>query len=82
MSQMITAAAAFLIDALLGDPRSNFHPVVLIGKLISSLEKIFRRELDSPSQKIFKGGILVATVVAVTEHRIHRVNRPISHCQR
>ncbi len=66
MSQMITAAAAFLIDALLGDPRSNFHPVVLIGKLISSLEKILRRELDSPSQKIFKGGILVATVVAVS----------------
>ena len=63
MSQMITAAAAFLIDALIGDPRSNFHPVVLIGKLISSLEKILRRELDSPSQKIFKGGLLVAIVV-------------------
>ena len=63
MSQMITAAAAFLIDALIGDPRSNFHPVVLIGKLISSLEKILRRELDSPSQKIFKGGLLVAVVV-------------------
>ena len=66
MSQMITAAAAFLIDALIGDPRSNFHPVVLIGKLISSLEKVLRRELDSPSQKIVKGGLLVATVVAVS----------------
>ena len=63
MSQMITAAAAFLIDALIGDPRSIFHPVVLIGNLISSLEKILRRELDSPSQKIVKGGLLVATVV-------------------
>ena len=63
MSQMITAAAAFLIDALIGDPRSKFHPVVLIGNLISSLEKILRRELDSPSQKIVKGGLLVATVV-------------------
>ncbi|MBR1806571.1 MAG: cobalamin biosynthesis protein CobD [Selenomonadaceae bacterium] len=60
---MITAAAAFLIDALIGDPRSKFHPVVLIGNLISSLEKILRRELDSPSQKIVKGGLLVATVV-------------------
>ena len=63
MSQMITAAAAFLIDALIGDPRSKFHPVVLIGNLISSLEKILRRELDSPSQKIVKGGVLVAIVV-------------------
>ncbi|MBR3746091.1 MAG: cobalamin biosynthesis protein, partial [Selenomonadaceae bacterium] len=65
MSQMITAVAAFLIDALIGDPRSKFHPVVLIGNLISLLEKILRRELDSPSQKIFKGGLLVTTVVAI-----------------
>ena len=66
MSQMITAVAAFLIDALLGDPRNKFHPVVLIGNLISSSEKILRRDLDSPSQKIVKGGLLVATVVAVS----------------
>ena len=66
MSQMITAVAAFLIDALIGDPRSKFHPVVLIGNLISLLEKILRRELDSPSQKIFKGGLLVTTVVAIS----------------
>ena len=62
---MSTMIAAFLIDALIGDPRSKFHPVVLIGKLISVLEKILRREEDSPSLKIFKGGILVCVVVAV-----------------
>ena len=66
MSPMITAVAAFLIDALIGDPRSKFHPVVLIGNLISLLEKILRRELDSPSQKIFKGGLLVTIVVAIS----------------
>lgn len=65
MSPMITAVAAFLIDALIGDPRSKFHPVVLIGNLISLLEKILRREFDSPSQKIFKGGLLVTIVVAI-----------------
>ena len=43
MSQMITAVAAFLIDALLGDPRNKFHPVVLIGNLISSPEKFAAR---------------------------------------
>ena len=62
---MIVAVVAFLTDALLGDPRSKFHPVVLIGNLISLLEKILRREQDSPSTKIFKGGILVCVVVAV-----------------
>lgn len=66
MSSIITAVVAFLIDALTGDPRSKFHPVVLIGNLISLLEKIFRRELDNPTLKIFKGGILVCVVVAVS----------------
>ena len=65
MSSMITAVVAFLTDTMIGDPRSKFHPVVLIGKLISVLEKILRREEDSPSLKIFKGGILVCVVVAV-----------------
>ncbi|MBE8949354.1 MAG: cobalamin biosynthesis protein CobD [Quinella sp. 3Q1] len=63
---MITAVVAFLIDALLGDPRSKFHPVVLIGNLISALEKILRRDTDSPNQKIFKGGLLVGVVVSAS----------------
>ena len=63
MSPMFVAVVAFLLDAMIGDPRSKFHPVVLIGNLISVLEKILRRELDSPTLKIFKGGILVCVVV-------------------
>ncbi len=66
MSPMITAVVAFLIDALLGDPRSKFHPVVLIGNLISVLEKILRRDFDSPNQKIFKGSLLVGVVVSAS----------------
>ncbi len=65
MSPMIIAVVAFLIDALLGDPRSKFHPVVMMGNLISLLEKILRRELDSPPLQIFKGGLLVAVIVVV-----------------
>ena len=30
MSLTIVAIVAFLIDALIGDPRTKFHPVVLI----------------------------------------------------
>ena len=66
MSPMIVAVVAFLLDALIGDPRSKFHPVVLIGNLISALEKILRHDEDNPSTKIFKGGILVCVVVAVS----------------
>lgn len=65
MSPMIVAVVALLIDALIGDPRSKFHPVVLIGDLISLLEKILRRDKDSPLWKSFKGGMLVGTVVSV-----------------
>lgn len=35
----------FLIDCILGDPHRLPHPVVLMGKLISFLEKAFRRLL-------------------------------------
>ena len=63
MSVMITAVAAFLIDALIGDPRSKFHPVVLMGKLIIVLEYFLRRDFDTSTKKILKGGLLVLIVV-------------------
>ena len=66
MSAMIVAVVAFLIDAMIGDPRSKFHPVVLIGNLISALEKILRRDSDSPAIKIFKGGILATVVITIS----------------
>ena len=65
MSPMIIAVVAFLLDALIGDPRSKFHPVVLVGNLIAALEKLLRRESDSPPTKILKGGVLVCVVVTV-----------------
>lgn len=63
MSPMIVAVVAFLLDALIGDPRSKFHPVVLIGKLISLLEKFLRRDSDSQIRQVVKGGVLVYAVV-------------------
>lgn len=62
---MITALTAFLIDTLIGDPKSKFHPVVLMGNLISLLEKILYNVNDSDNKKIVKGGLLVAIVIAV-----------------
>lgn len=65
MSSMIIAVVAFLIDALIGDPRSKLHPVVLMGNLISLIEKIFRRANDSPTAQIIKGGLLVGFIIDV-----------------
>jgi len=62
---MITALTAFIIDTLIGDPRSKFHPVVLIGNLISFLEKNLYNSNDGNNKKIVKGGLLVAIVIVV-----------------
>ena len=66
MNPMFVAVVAFLIDAMIGDPRSRFHPVVLIGNLISLLEKFLRRDSDTPIKKVLKGGALVYAVAIIS----------------
>ena len=61
---MITTITAFFIDMLIGDPRTKFHPVVLIGNLISLIEKILYCKYDSDNKKFIKGTILVVIVTA------------------
>ena len=82
MSVMIVAVVAFLLDTLIGDPRSKFHPVVLMGKLISLLEKLLLRAEDKPLKKVFKGGVLVYAVVIIvtlTGVGIDHLTREISN---
>ena len=63
---MNVAIFAFIIDTIIGDPRSRFHPVVLIGKLISFLERLFYRE-DDVVRKIFVwGAVIVRLVLFIT----------------
>ena len=62
----ITALVAFFIDMLIGDPRSKYHPVVLMGNLISLLEGLLYRLSDSNSSKILK------TITAERHSRIIR----------
>ena len=57
----------FLLDCLLGDPRSIPHPVVCMGKLISWLEKAFRALF--PKTKLgenLAGGCIWLVTVAVS----------------
>lgn len=54
---------AFFIDAILGDPRTRLHPVVLMGNSISLLERILYRETDGAQTKLDKGTILVGIVL-------------------
>ena len=57
----------FLLDCLLGDPRTIPHPVVLMGRLISLLEKAFRAVF--PKTKLgenLAGGCVWLITVAVS----------------
>ena len=62
---MIVAIYAFLFDAIFGDPETHWHPVALIGRLISFWEKIFYRQNDSDTKKLFKGVLLVFFVLVI-----------------
>lgn len=63
---MMTGILAFLFDTIIGDPRSKFHPVVLMGKLISFLEKLFYRQEHTDKKKLFLGGLLVFLTLTIT----------------
>lgn len=63
MEAVIFLVIAFIIDLIIGDPDWISHPVVIMGKLISSLEKLLRKTEDSPLMAKFKGTILALTVI-------------------
>ncbi|MDE7010054.1 MAG: adenosylcobinamide-phosphate synthase CbiB [Oscillospiraceae bacterium] len=58
-SGLCAILAGFGMDLLWGDPRWIPHPVVLIGKLISALERVLRRVLPATkSGERLAGGLL------------------------
>ena len=59
--------AGFCIDLLVGDPHGFPHPVVLIGRLISALERALRRICPkTPAGERAAGAILWGAVVIVS----------------
>ncbi|MDD7341965.1 MAG: adenosylcobinamide-phosphate synthase CbiB [Firmicutes bacterium] len=57
----------FCIDLLLGDPHSIPHPVVLIGKLISAMEKLVRKIFPKTVRgENVAGGVLWFLVVLIS----------------
>ena len=54
--------AAFLLDCLLGDPYSLPHPIRLIGRLISALEKWVRKTFEN---HLVSGGAVLTVIVLI-----------------
>lgn len=63
---MLTGIIAFLIDTIIGDPRTQYHPVVLMGKLIALLEHCFYRADDSDNKKFVMGIMLVIITLLIS----------------
>jgi adenosylcobinamide-phosphate synthase len=60
---MLVTPVAVLLDLLLGDPRWLPHPVVGIGRLIASLEKVLRRSVGNER---LAGMLLLLLTVGIT----------------
>jgi len=57
---------ALVLDTLIGDPRTRWHPVVLLGALIAALEKRLRRPHAAPAAQRRAGLALVVIILAVS----------------
>ena len=62
MNFIMKYGIAYVMDLILGDPHWFPHPVRIIGKLISSLEKI----LYKASNKKISGALLALIVIGIT----------------
>lgn len=62
---IISFAAGFVLDFFLGDPHWLWHPVCLIGKLVSAFETWNKTEL-SDCKKLWRGAAMVFFVLVLT----------------
>ncbi|MCI5528634.1 MAG: adenosylcobinamide-phosphate synthase CbiB [Blautia sp.] len=63
MVKILALPAGFVLDLIFGDPRWLYHPVCLIGKLISLLEKGIRRIFPKSQKGELAGGCLEVLLV-------------------
>jgi adenosylcobinamide-phosphate synthase len=62
---LIAVCIGLILDLIIGDPQVSFHPVRLIGKLISSAEKILRKIFSKSNTGEFIAGIVLVIIVTL-----------------
>lgn len=55
---LLALVLGFLLDLLIGDPESLYHPIRLVGNLIGVLEKKMNRRIDSPDRQMVMGWLM------------------------
>ncbi|MBW4083479.1 adenosylcobinamide-phosphate synthase CbiB [Paenibacillus sp. S150] len=63
MTLAVILFAAYVLDRIVGDPRSLPHPVVLMGKAITAIERLVRRFASQP-HALKRAGVLLPLLVA------------------
>lgn len=63
MTPLIVFIAAYLLDALLGDPVWLPHPVVAMGRAITGLEHLLRRLFSSTNTGLLAAGCVLAALL-------------------
>ncbi len=63
--QTAAIAAGVILDFIIGDPRWIYHPVRLIGRLISSLESLIRRVFPKTKRGELVGGVLIVILTVI-----------------
>lgn len=61
---MIAFVGGFFLDLLLGDPHWLYHPVRLIGNLISYLERKLNQK-NIKNEKVYKNGIITVLLILI-----------------
>ena len=64
--QTIAIVLGYILDLIIGDPHWLYHPVQLIGRLITFFEKLLLKKDDKDEAKYIKGAVLAVLVLFVT----------------
>ena len=70
---------SFLFDTIIGDPKTKYHPVVLIGNLIAVLEKLLLKCQEKAQMKKIKGGLLVFCLLGLVYGMMTAINLSLSY---
>ncbi len=63
---MISLIVGYILDLIIGDPHGFFHPIKLIGNMISSIEKKLRTRCKNKDEERRAGAILWIVVVGAS----------------
>ncbi len=66
----LSTFTAFILDQIFGDPRNFPHPVVIIGKLISAMEKFTRKVFPKTNKGELAAGAFTWLVVATVSFAV------------